>query len=457
MINPAITIKLNIKPVVGHLVHSEFWEGPCRAGSKEEMMPEVELENAKADFEHKKKELEKLIPRVNILTPLFIPYYESFVVEDKYYKEIEKDIAEADVILNMSWRIPKIERFKKTVVVLSNGVEGVDLPAYCRSIGLEAYNAIDFDDLNDVLFQLWVKKAVANTRALVLTAGEMPTFGLLSNIRDTEVIRRKYGMEIVKQPFTSIFEIMDTIDNDKAEEIKQELLKNSQETKVNIDFLVNDIKYYLAAQKMMEDYNCNAFSTSCHELCTSKIPQQRKFVPCIAHTLFKSAGIPSACEEDLNALLSMTIMMYAANRPVFMGNPFYETNEVLMLHHAVPGLCMNGFGTPDLPYEIWSFTGQGFGGKIQIDFAQNDNNTVTLGRFNPQADKMVVTTGEVIRSEYKTTYCSPHYYIKLNGSVKNFMHTLADFGHHQCLIFGDYSEKLYEIAKKMNFEIVKGF
>jgi cytochrome c oxidase assembly protein Cox11 len=116
---------------------------------------------------------------------------------------------------------------------------------------------------------------------------------------------------------------------------------------------------------------------------------------------------------------------------------------------------MNGFGTPNLPCEIWSFTGQGFGGKIQIDFAGNDKNEVTLGRFNPQGNKMVVTKGEAIRSEYKAVYCSPHYYIKLDD-VKNFMHTLADFGHHQCLIFGDHTKLLEKISKVMDFEIVKG-
>ncbi len=451
----AINIKLNVKPVVGNLVHSEFWEGPCRAGKKEEMMPEVELAEAKADFERKKKELEKLIPQVNVLEPLFVPYYESFVVENKYYKEIEKDLHEVDVFVNMNWRIPKLERFKKTIVVLSNGVEGCDLPAYCRSIGLEAYNAVNIEDLNDILFKLWVKKAVANTRALVLTAGEMPTFGLLSNIRDTEIIRRKYGIEIVKQPFTKIFEIMDTIDDKEAEVIKQSLLKDSQKNTVNTDYLINDIKYYLAAKKMMEDYGCNAFSTSCHELCTSKIPQQRKFVPCITHSLLKDEGIPSACEEDLNALLAMTIMSYLAQRPVFMGNPFYETDEVLMLHHAVPSLCMNGFCAPKVSYEVWSFTGQGFGGKIQVDFAQNDSDKVTLGRFNPLGNKMIVTTGEVIRSEFITTYCSPQYYIKLDKNVKDFMHALAEFGHHQCLIFGDFSKQLKEIAQMMDFAIVE--
>jgi L-fucose isomerase-like protein len=455
MIEPAIQTKLNVKSVVGFLVHSEFWEGPCRAGKKEEMLPEVEYKDAETQFEKMKQELKQLIPQVNVLEPVFIPYYESFVVEEKYYKKIEEDIAETDILLNMSWRIPKIERFRKPVVVLSNGVEGVDVSAYCRSIGLEAYNAVNYDDLNELLHLLWVRKAVSKTRALVLAAGPLPTFGLLSNIRDCEELRNKYGIEIVKQPYTDIFRYMDEVKDKEADEIRQKLLKNSQRTKVNTDYLLNDIKYYLAAKRIMEDYGCNAFSTACHELCTSKIPQQRKFVPCITHTLLKSEGIPSACEEDLNALMAMTIMMYAANRPAFMGNPFYETDEVLMLHHAVPGLCMNGFGTPNLPYEIWSFTGQGFGGKIQIDFAGNDKNEVTLGRFNPQGNKMVVTKGEAIRSEYKAVYCSPHYYIKLDD-VKNFMHTLADFGHHQCLIFGDHTKLLEKISKVMDFEIVKG-
>ena len=35
----------------------------------------------------------------------------------------------------------------------------------------------------------------------------------------------------------------------------------------------------------------------------------------------KDEGIPSGCEEDLNALMAMLIMQYAANRPAFMGNP----------------------------------------------------------------------------------------------------------------------------------------
>lgn len=59
------------------------------------------------------------------------------------------------------------------------------MSAYLRSIGREAYYAIDLPELNDLLHMLWVRKAVQNTRALILTAGEAPTWGLQSNIRGT--------------------------------------------------------------------------------------------------------------------------------------------------------------------------------------------------------------------------------------------------------------------------------
>jgi L-fucose isomerase-like protein len=205
---------------------------------------------------------------------------------------------------------------------------------------------------------------------------------------------------------------------------------------------------------MMDAYDCNAFSTACHELCTSEIPQQRKFTPCVCHSLLKDEGYPSGCEEDLNALLAMTIMQAAAMRPAFMGNPNMETDELLRIHHAVPALCMNGYGKKPLKYKLWAFTGQGFGGKLQVDFTENDEKYVTLGRFNPMADTISIKRGEVIKSEFDAVYCSPYYYIKMNDA-RGFMHQLAGFGHHQVLIFGDYTKMLHQISEVMGFKVME--
>ncbi len=42
-------------------------------------------------------------------------------------------LSRVDFFLCMNWRIPKLERYKKPVVILQNGNEGIDFAAYCRS------------------------------------------------------------------------------------------------------------------------------------------------------------------------------------------------------------------------------------------------------------------------------------------------------------------------------------
>lgn len=451
----AMNTKLIVRPIVGCLTHSHFWEGPCRAGYREDMTVEAESAAADQAFEAAKKVLEGATEEIHFLEAVDARYDEKFIVGKDVFAKIEEDMDQVDFFLCMNWRIPKLERYKKPIVILQNGNEGIDFAAYCRNIGVEAYVAMDIRDLNEIAHLLWVKKAVSETRALVLTAGGQPTFGIQSLIRDPEVLRQRYGFEVIKLPFREIFKYMDQITDEEAKPIADRIINGSKETKVNTDWFLNDVKYYLAAKKMMDIYDCNAFSTACHELCTSEIPQERKFTPCMCHSLMKDEGIPSGCEEDLNALLAMTILQYAAHRPAFMGNPNHETDELLRIHHAVPALCMNGYGTKPLEYKLWAFTGQGFGGKLQVDFTENEQDHVTLARFNPAGDTICVKVGQVLRSEYDEVYCSPYYYIQMDDA-RRYMHHLAGFGHHQVLVFGDYMQELKNLAEIMNFKVLEG-
>ena len=451
----AMEEKLVVRPIVGCLVHSHFWEGPCRAGHAEDMTKEAEAKAADEYFAARKKELEGVIDEVELMPMIDARYEETFVVSEDVYAQIEEDMEKADIFLCMGWRIPKLERYKKPVVIMQNGNEGIDFAAYCNNIGVEAYVAMDMKDLNEILHYLWVRKAISCTRVLCLSAAAQPTFGIQSVIRDPEILRQKYGLEVVKLPFYDIVKYMDEITDEEAKPIAEKYLKNSTDTKVNTEWFLNDIKYYLAAKKMMDVYQCNAFTTACHELCTSEIPQNRKFTPCMCHSIMKDQGIPSGCEEDLNALMAMCIMQYLGHRPAFMGNPNHETDELLRIHDAVPALQMNGYGTKDLEYKLWAFTGQGFGGKLQVDFAQNESEYVTLGRFNPAGDTICVKEGKVIKSEYDDVYCSPYYYIQMDDA-RTYMHNLAGFGHHQVLVFGAYKQQIKELARYMGFHVLEG-
>lgn len=452
MIKNVFNQKLVVQPLMGILVHTHFWEGPCRAGIMEEMQPEVEMKRAKSLFEEYKEKIKNLPEEIEVLEPILVPYYQDFVVKTEIEEEINKNLHRIDCLIVMNQRIPKIERFKKPVISFTHTVSAADTTAYLRSIGMEGYYAIDRNDLEKILHRLWVRKALNNTRVLVLSAAEVPTWGLLSNIKDYEFLRNKYGVEIVKKPFSSIFEFMKDVDRSEAKKIMDSLYAGSQENRVKEEYRLMDIVYYLAAKKMLDYYSCNAFSTSCVELCISQVPQKEKFVPCLTHTLLKDEGIMSACEEDLNALMAMMVSSYTAYRPAFMGNPLYESDELITVHHSVPCMYMNGYGTEKLKYSIYAFTGQGFGGKLQVDFSQNKSNTITISRFSPDAKKMLIKEGKVLSTEYKDLYCSPWYMIEV-GNTREYLDKMMNYGHHQCIVFGSWTKEIKEVAKIIGLEI----
>ena len=46
----AMETKLVVRPLVGCLTHTHFWEGPCRAGRREDMTEEAEAKSCRRSF-----------------------------------------------------------------------------------------------------------------------------------------------------------------------------------------------------------------------------------------------------------------------------------------------------------------------------------------------------------------------------------------------------------------------
>ena len=153
----AMDVKLVVRPLIGCLTHTHFWEGPCRAGRKEDMTVEAETKVADETFKSSVEALKDVISEVEFKEALDVRYNESFVVEKEMFDKIGEDVDEIDCFLCMGWRIPKLERYRKPVIIWQNGNEGIDFAAYCRSIGVEAYVAMDLQDVNEIAHILWVR------------------------------------------------------------------------------------------------------------------------------------------------------------------------------------------------------------------------------------------------------------------------------------------------------------
>ena len=85
----AMETKLIVRPIVGCLTHSHFWEGPCRAGKKEHMTAEAEKAAADKGFASAVKKLEEATDEIEFLSAVDARYDEKFVVGEDVFGAFE--------------------------------------------------------------------------------------------------------------------------------------------------------------------------------------------------------------------------------------------------------------------------------------------------------------------------------------------------------------------------------
>ncbi len=458
--------KVNIKPVLTSLIHSEAYEGPCRTGALKELTPDADMRRSREFFEKFSRELrQNLGNHANIMEPVLFESHDDFIVRETELLKLEPDIFAADLVLvagglNQRPAITIGERYRKPVGLLG-WVTSVDVTAYLRSHNLEGYAFLDNDDLKRFLKLLQVRKAFRQTRMMIVTQGDsFPSVGVVSSIADLDGLRNRLGVDHVFISASQMIEAMDNLPADVEQEAKKltdRLVRNAQACHMKKEDVMPSVRFFETAKLFLERYECNAFAIPCFEICATKVMEQRRVAFCLAHSLLKDMGIPSACEADTNVLMAIALLTYLSGKSVFMGNSWEKDRKknILRVCHDVPGLRMKGLDKPSLPYELRNFTVAGWGATIRYDFKQDKGQSVTLARFNPAGDKVLVAAGKIVGGDgFDGISCSLAADIKINDVV-DFFEKEQDFGHHLAMVYGDYTAEVVRLGKLMGFDVVQ--
>lgn len=473
-------VKINIKPIFSNRTHTAVWEGPCRVGDPNYLSPEYEKRTGREQCKIWYNQLkENIDPEyANVLEPVYIEFIENFYVSDEQLDQLKPNLEDTDIFL-MTYRVPGLERLDKPMSMINRGPTPIDLGAYYADIGKEFYFGYDFEEYNEILKLLRVRKAIRNTKLLVLTTGEQTPVSVVSSNPDLFGLNLKYGIRSARRSMKDVFGVMDKIGADEELSKKaDELISNAGHVSVSKEYMMRDLLYYKAVKAMMEELGCNAFTTACMELCATQLPMKYKCTPCLTHSLLKDSGIPTACEEDINAWMAVMVLMYLSKKSVFMGNaslvkphkrplddlhvselvsgPAEGFDEyALEVRHSVPGLKMNGLSSDNMEYDVGQFTFEGWGTKLQVNMANNDEKTVTIARFSRDGSSMMVARGKVLGCAYHKYGCSPDVYYSVEGGAWEFVHALAEggYGHHLVVVYGDYTDELKRLGKIVGFDV----
>lgn len=458
--------------VIHGVIHEGAWEGPCRTGVLKDLTYEREKANLDQEFEDFKTKMGEMqfFPELELLEPVKTNVWiekgnPELMFPKENLEKLAKDDSITDVYVLISNAKPGLaainiaEHFHKPVIMMVAAGWGVAIPAALRSYGYEGYYVQDEEKLRELLNLLYVRKALSTIKLMIIT--DFPQSGDRRGVAKSmnmDFLKEKYRMDYHYIGYDEFFGYMERYENDtntnnKIQEISRKLLDKANGSNVSFDDVKNSVRFYVTTQHFLEKYSCNAYTIDCPELCSSNISWNKRFTPCLSHALNKDMGIPSTCEADIPAHISMAILMYLSRKAVYMGNADVNIKDnTLSVHHSVASLKMAGFFESDSEYNIEAFTVSGFGVTLRHDFKVNKGKTVTIGRFSPSGQKMLVTKGRIMDGNIPGQGCSQSVQLQI-ADGKELLEKQQNYGNHLTLVYGDYVQQITDLAKIMRFEV----
>jgi L-fucose isomerase-like protein len=511
-IRRSIDVKLNVKPVFVAFYHDYVYEGPCRFGKGEELTKKADMEANQKAYHQFLVDLDNYIAKqVNLLEPVYVDRNEEFQITEDMLEKMAEDMDKADLYLfgqkgrGYDVVVEFAQRYRKPIMFTENSLYTTITAAALIARGLETYPTMTWEDTVEQLKVLRVRKALQNTRILLASRGNSTiSFSSTDSFLSLEQVTKTLG---VRFRYVDTHELLDQTHYGAADgnytlpgraglnptdedmrhigEITDSLIAGAEECEMKREDVFNSVKAYYIVKKFLEHNECNAYSMPCPDMCATRRLNQEKITFCLAHSLLNEEGIPSACEYDIPALISMIVLMNFANSAPYMGNTFptllkdgkrinlgphfFRANasqnidipalgdmkNVMLTFHSVPNRKLKGLDREPAPYAIRSFARDGgWGVTLRYDFKQDRGQTITMCRFDPACKKLFVAKGTIVGGVgYTDQNCSQGVFFTVESDKDFFMKQVA-FGNHVPLVYGDYFDKIKAFGALLGLEVV---
>jgi hypothetical protein len=175
-------------------------------------------------------------------------------------------------------------------------------------------------------------------------------------------------------------------------------------------------------------------------------------LPCIAWSKMNDDAIPAACEADLGAVATHTIVQYLFDRPGFQQDPVAETaRDAIVGAHCSCATRLSGFSAPPEPYDIVHHHGaRDATARTVWKVGQRITCADVLPGDAATPAKMYISAGEVLEnvSAPPAGGCVISVMAKFDGATD----VLAFPGFHQLFFYGDFKRQLVQFCRLYGIE-----
>lgn len=252
-----------------------------------------------------------------------------------------------------------------------------------------------------------------------------PSDWLIASQVSKEAANKKLGCEIVDIPVSELIQLSKenyTFDDPLVEQLKRKPYDSNE--------LQKALNIYGALNAIKDQYELSGLTVRCFDLLA---PLQS--TGCIGLAMLNALGIPSACEGDVPALISMMILQLLLGEPGFMVNPArinVKENSMVVAHCTLP-LNMGG------EYQLKSHYESGIG--VAVD-GQLPERKAMIFKVDASLERYFLSEIEIIANLSESNLCRTQIEIRLEEDVHYFLnepcgnHHIITLKHNPSLIRG---------------------
>lgn len=274
-----------------------------------------------------------------------------------------------------------------------------------------------------------------------------PSPWLVSICTDFQLIKDRIGPRIVQVDLSELVKEVEKIPSSEARKISEEFLSNVlkmvEPTEMDI---VQAAKIYLGLKNLVKKHNLDVFSIRCFDI----IPTLDN-TGCLAVSKMIDEGVIAGCEGDVDTTLTMLVLNYLTNEPVWMANTCSidrAKNTLTFAHCTIATKLLEDASKVTLRSHFESGKG------VSIQGALKPGQKVTIARLGGlKMDKMVIATGNIRQSDASHEHmCRTQVEVRLDGKVEAFIDNLL--GNHVTILKGDISSKLQDFCDKLRIDVI---
>lgn len=316
-----------------------------------------------------------------------------------------------------------LEKGAKKFYLLTSGLSNslaasLEILSYLKQQGLDGEVLHGPEDYLGYKIDVLMRSKVAkfNLKNHKIGVIGKPSDWLIASKADAAIVKEKLGATIEDIPMT---ELVDTIN---SEPLPMDSFQGAER-------ILNALK------KVIQNHGLTAITLRCFDLITSV-----QNTGCLALAALNSTGVPSSCEGDVPALLSMLISYVAVGVSGFQANPARIntlTGEILFAHCTVPFNMTKS-------YEYTTHFESGIGIGIHGELPEGP---VTVFKVSGDLKRCFAAQGKLVRNQYEANLCRTQVLVKLEP--KDAEYFLTDpIGNHHIIIPGHCADLLEAIVKE---------